>query len=262
MRQIARSVLCVMMMSLCLPLRVHGQDAPQRDAQAIALLQKMTSAAGWPADNSLQDVTVHATITITPLKGAVHSDQVVIKARSSDEKVHVDNLTTGASMYRLDEFAIYRNGKTVRPIPWLSMEHLYGAFIPFLMPVHRFANSDRELLYKGQQDVNGASAYVVSTRQTDTTTGTRADLRRRASQMTLSISTATLLPLQSEIEMTLSNYTARIPTTIQYTNYQQVDGISVPFEINVQPKGQASFQIVIQSLQWNTGLTEGDFIPQ
>lgn len=256
-----RHSLVSLLLILTAPL-ITCQTALQRDAQALTIIAKMQAAAGWPIDGSLKDITVTATMTITGLDGKSHSDQLIIKAREADERVLVTNLTTGASMLRIGEFAVYKNGKDTRTIPWLAMAPFYGSFIPFLTPFQHIASSDRTVLYQGEANIEGVATYVISTKQDDTATGVRADLRRRAAAMTVYVSQSTLLPVGSEVELSLSNYTAKIPTDVRYQKYQQVGGHFVPFEIDIQPKHQASFQIVIQNVQWNVGLTTADFTPE
>jgi hypothetical protein len=59
----------------------------------------------------------------------------------------------------------------------------------------------------------------------------------------------------------VKTFSVSLPEDIYFSNYQRVDGISVPFTVTESINGQQIWMIQLSSIQFNSGLTDTVFAP-
>jgi len=230
--------------------------APQRDAQAVILLQQSVAAMASvsPTDSrATGEITVTAgsettqgTVTILTRGFAETSIQVqtsdnpwtIVFANGEANKVEPSNTT----IYSLELAA--------------SSQCLYFP-LPYLYSI--LANSDYSIQYIGQDTLASSTTYHIVVQNTFNSSPayqflspfTTADIWFDA---------ATALPVKiGMVHRNGGGSAPRIPFSVVYSNYQTVSGVRYPFTIQEYVTETLWATASIQSVIFNSGLTDSAF---
>jgi hypothetical protein len=226
-----------------------------RDPQAVALLQKSIAVMGvLPSDSRV-------------------SGNITIVAGSSTEQGTIQVLTRGTTQTSVTVQAgasnwsvIFSGGQANRieagTTSTLSLERSASSQslhfpLPFLSGL--LSNADVSFQFIGQESLGSSEANHIRVQNTFAS----QPLWQSLSEFTIAdiwLDTSTGLPTKiSLIRRDGGGSAPRIPISISYSNYQIVSGVRYPFAIQEFITGTLWATTTIQSVSFNTGLTDANF---
>jgi hypothetical protein len=229
---------------------------PQRDPQAVSVLQQSFAAMGGalPADSV-------ATGTISLVEGSsTPQGTISISTRGIDQSLEDITLPNDHRIVVYSRLAAAetRAGKT----KVTSLELALSSQTPdFPLPLVAWAlnSPDAAVSYVGLEQVNGESFHhirVWNAFASNPVLQSRAEFSMRD----IWIDATRFLPRKmSYLRRLAAGAIPRIPVEVSYTDYQQVSGILYPFQIQKNFNGTPWATIVITGVKLNTGLSDSDF---
>lgn len=230
--------------------------APQRDPQAIAILQQSVAAmaTSTPTDSS-------ATGTVNVVEGSTtQGGSIQILTLGTSYTSEVQNLTGG------QRSVIYSNGDALESTPTQSANPPLELIVTdqcadFPLPLLQalLNTADVSIVYVGPEIQNDQPVQHIREWKTFQS---KPSLQKLApfSTRDIWISSASGLPVEIA-------YTRRagggsvpgIPVAIFYSNYSNVNGVLYPFEIKKSLNGTPWTTISISSVSFNNGLAASKF---
>jgi len=132
-------------------------------------------------------------------------------------------------------------------------------FFPALSILSQLSNPSVTTTYIGQETKNGAAVqhlhFVV---QSSDPTGFFQQLSAEDVYLDASSNLPVVIAFNAHSDTDAST---NIPVEIDFSNYQAVSGVQVPFRIQMQFNGSLLLDLAIQSATWNSGLTDATFSP-
>lgn len=230
-------------------------SAPQRDPQAVALLQQSVSVMGVPPSDSTATGNV-----ITVAGSLTQQGSVTILTRGSAQS------SIQFQMPNNPWTVVFSNGQankvetaqtTVYPFELAASSQCLYFPLPFLSGI--LNNPDYSIQYVGQETVGSSSANHIVVQNTFNSTPTYQFL----SPFTLAdiwIDASSALPIKiGMIRREGGGSAPRIPISVSYSNYQLVSGVRYPFAIQELYTDTLWATTTIQSVTFNTGLTDNNF---
>jgi hypothetical protein len=231
-------------------------QAPQRDPQAIALLQQAVAAmaSSAPTDSS-------ATGTVTIVEG------------SSTETGSIKILTLGPSqtsetitLTSEQRVVVYANGNAretaASQSSSLPSELAISDQCPdFPLPVMLAAlnNPDEAFHYVAAETLDGTAVQHIQFWNSFTSNPHQQNLAPFSTK-DVWIDSASGLPLKiSYFRRAGSGAVPAVPVEVFFSNYTKINGVLYPFQINKSYNGTPWEAITIQSVSFNTGLTTAQF---
>ncbi len=231
-------------------------SAQPRDPQAVALVQLAATAMGGAAPS---DST--ATGTITVVAGSLtENGQITILTRGTNQTAEQISLPSGQraviySNFEAKETTPSASGAVVTE---LAVTDQCPAFpLPLLLAA--LNNSDEAFQYVGQETLNGAAVQHV---RVWNTFASNPHLQKLASFSTQDIwfDASSNLPVKlAYTRQAGSGAVPAIPVEVLFSNYTNVNGVLYPFQIQKSYNGTPWQTITIQSVVFNTGLTDAQF---
>jgi hypothetical protein len=130
-------------------------------------------------------------------------------------------------------------------------------FFPPFSVLSQLSNTNLVASYVGQETKNGAAVQHLSFAvQNGDTTG----LSQQLSTEDIYLDASSYLPVALAFNVHPDNdASANIPVEIDFSNYQTVSGVQVPFHIQQFLNGTVLYDLTIQSATLNSGLTNTAF---
>lgn len=227
----------------------------QRDPQAVALLQQSVSVMGVPPTDST------ATGNVTTVAGSLtQQGTVTILTKGSTEtsiQFQVPNNPRTVIFANGQANKIETSQTTVYPLELSASSQCLYFPLPFLTGV--LSNADYSIKYVGQETVESSTANHIVVQNTFTSSPTYQFL----SPFTVAdvwIDAASGLPVKiGMIRREGGGSAPRIPISVVYSNYQAVSGVRYPFTIQEFVTETLWATTTIQSVAFNTGLTDSNF---
>lgn len=230
--------------------------APARDPIAIALVQKSVAAmtANSPSDSS-------ASGNITVVEGSTTENGTIsIETLGTSESAETINLPDGQRAIIFsngDAKEINGNQSVNPPLELIVVDQCADFPLPLLSAF--LSNPDESFLYIGQESLNGESVQHI---QVWNSFASKPRLQKLApfSMRDIWFDSTSYLP----VKVTYSRRAGEgsvpaIPVEIDFSGYQNVNGVMYPFQINKSYNGTPWQTITIQSVSFNTGLTDAQF---
>jgi hypothetical protein len=229
--------------------------APQRDPQAVALLQKSVSVMGIPPSDST------ATGSVTTVAGSLTQQgtatiltrglaQTSIQFQMPDNPWTVVFASGQANKLETTQTTVY-------PLELSASSQCLYFPLPFLSGI--LNNADYSVQYIGQEAVGSSTADHVVVQNTFNSTPTYKFL----SPFTVAdiwIDASSELPLKiGMIRRGGGGSAPKIPISVAYSNYQTVSGVRYPFTIQEFVTETLWATTNIQSVTFNSGLTDSNF---
>lgn len=238
---------------------LHAQQTPTpapRDPAAISLIQKAASAMATAIPNDSS-----ATGSITIVEGtSTQSGTFQFLTRGTAETAEQITLP---SEQRVVIFSS-RDAKEVRGsntnIPPLeeSITDQYEDFpLPFLLSV--LNNTDSAYQYIGQETLNGESIQHVKTWDTFASNSYLQQLAPFSTRDIWFDSTSGLPVKIAYVRQAGEGNVPRFLVELFFSNYINVSGVQFPFQIKKSYDGTPWETITIESVSFNTGLTDANF---
>ena len=229
--------------------------APQRDPQAVSLLQKSISVMGVPPSDST------ATGNVTTVAGSLtQQGTVTILTRGSTQtsiQFQMPNNPWTVVFASGQANKLETTETTVYPLELAASSQCLYFPLPFLAGI--LNNADYSVQYIGQEAVGSSTANHVVVQNTLNSNPTYKFL----SPFTLAdiwIDASSGLPLKiGMIRRDAGGSAPKIPISVVYSNYQTVSGVRYPFTIQEYITETLWATTTIQSVTFNSGLTDSNF---
>jgi len=253
------SLLCVCL--LCFP--AGSQQAtststapPQRDAEAVALLQQSVASFG-----SIQPFDSTATGSVTITAGSLTTEGTVT--------ILTKGVTETSIQFHMPEnpwTVIFANGQankveatqtTVYPLELAASSQCLYFPLPYLYSV--LSNPDYSIQYVGQETLGFSTANHILVQNTfNSATAYQSLSSFTTADIWLDATTA--LPVKiGMVHRDGGGSAPRIPFSVVYSNYQTVSGIRYPFTIQEYVTDTLWATTTVQSVSFNSGLTDSNF---
>lgn len=231
-------------------------QAPQRDPQALALLQQAIRAMATiiPADSS-------ATGAITIVEGSTtQTGTIQILTRGTNQTSEQITLTD------TERVVVYSNGdakevngsqSAIPPLELIVTDQSPDFPLPLLLSV--LNNPDEAYKYIGQESLNGTTVHHI---QAWNTFASHPRLQKLApfSARDIWFDSSSGLPAKlSYSRRAGGGAVPSFPVEVFFSNYNNVSGILYPFQVKKSYNGTPWETISIHSVFFNTGLTDAQF---
>jgi hypothetical protein len=234
-----------------------------QDPQAISILtQSLNAMGGFAAVGAIQDYTENGTITYNwadePVQGAVRVQGKGLTGFRIDATLPagVQTLAINGMAGRLKT----ADGTLKRLAPY-NFANAGSLSFPALRLASALSNQTVSLSVVGTVQAEGHQVYQVQAIfPVDPTLATTVPIADLGTLDFFIDSTSFQLVKSSENVRSERDATVAYLHEIVYTNYQPAGGIAVPFGINERIGGQQTWSITVQSLSFNSGLSDSEFI--
>lgn len=231
-------------------------QTPQRDPQAIALLQQTVAAmaSSIPTDSS-------ATGAVTIVEGSTtQNGSIQILTRGTSQTAETLTLPDG------QRAIVYSNGEakeingassTSPPLELIVTDQCPDFPLPLLLS--SLSTSDQAIHYVGAETLDGKSVQHI---QVWNTFSSNPALQNIAPFSTKDIWLDAISGLPLKIAYSRragSGAVPTIPVEVTYSNYTKVNGILYPFQIDKSLNGTPWMTITISIVSFSTGLTDSHF---
>ena len=222
---------------------VGAQQPPQRDPQAILIIQQSLAAMGGVQLAAIQDSQVAGTIQHSRPDGSLRM-HVIIKSKGT-KLLRYEVQTQNGTRLR-----ILNRGRAVIHTPaghvrQLSINNTLAeriSHIPILSLLGDWADPAIEIQYVGPANNNGHSADVIALSYAPTVDPAGAALYRSFSRTQFYIDQSTRVLLKTEFKNFAENDSnSSQKVEITYTDYRLVNGVLVPFLQTTYTDGNLGF---------------------
>lgn len=266
--RIARAVLLVSLLVLVSSVSMAQQTAVStpapRDAQAVSVLQR--SLAALAGTTSLTDVTLNANANY--VAGSDEETGSATLKATAIGRGRVDlSLSGGQRSEVMDASQAAPTGSWCGPDgTWHTTvtHNLYSDptwFFPAFLISRALSTSSYAISPMDAETQNGVAVEHVKIYQEQLgATARLATLIQGLSQIDLYFNSSTLLPVSIAFNTHADNNAlVNIPIQIKFSNYQTVQGISVPYHIQKYIQNGLLLDLTVSSVQVNSGLPTSDF---
>ena len=266
-----RITLSLVFATLALVAPLLGQQNPtvssqpltvQRDPQAITLLtQALNAAGGTAAVGSIQDFTGTGNVTFY-WAGQDVPGSIIFKGRGTTQ-FRLDASTASGN---LTVIANNGAGSVARPdgtTAVLSLPvtlNLGSATLQVLNIAAALGDSSMSILNEGSSTYNGTQVTVVRVERALPSTGSSNPIPDTASARDLFIDSNTHLILAvRDRAYPKDGIGPTTPHDLVFSDYQNVNGVLVPFAIKEEIDGQVTMTVQLSQVTFNTGLSDSNF---
>ncbi|HEV2422871.1 MAG TPA: hypothetical protein VGS59_14260 [Candidatus Acidoferrales bacterium] len=261
--RIARSVLLVFLFVLVLRV-LNAQPAPApRDAHAVALLQRSLSAL--VGTNTLNDATL--TGYANYIAGSdEETGSVTLKATAIGQGRADLSLSNGKRSEVIDTSQATPVGS------WCGADGVWHPMVAHNLYTDPSWFSPAFLISRARSNVN----YAISPLDAETQNGVAVEhvriyfqsdgsldpptLVQGLSQIDIYLNASTLLPVSIAFNTHADNNALlNIPIQVTFSNYQLVQGISVPYHVQKYVQNGLALDVTVTGVQFNSGLSTSDF---
>lgn len=236
---------------------------PQRDSQAITILNQVISAAGGSAAiNAVQDVTASGTVTFN-WAGQQVVGSATIKGRGIGQFRLEATLPSGLQTWTVrDGQAFMKDASGTATPASFHAPTFENLVFPLQIAVTALQDTTIGLVYVGMETTNGGEVHHIRVIRPVTGNANPTDVEGRAATTDVFIDSNTLQATSlSGVAFMKERVGVTCPREIQYSNYQAAKGILVPFSITELIAGQQTFNIQLSQVSFNSSLTDSDFQP-
>jgi hypothetical protein len=255
-------VLSVLPFSLLAQQPTQVTVAPTRDQQAVAILASCVTASGG-AETLLRIANYSETGNITYFWGEGEVSGPVTVYGSRYDQFRLDaQLPEGKRSWTVNSGQGWlrdTDGKSTR-IPIHAGMHQGSLTLPYTWLLAALRDTSVAISLVAQETFSGAQVYVVRTQKNYTLRqDPTGDWTKWSARQYLVDAKSFALLGTREIVHPNDSAQKELEQVVLYSNYRQVDGISVPFAIAETISGQKTWAIQLNTFTLNPGLTQQDF---
>lgn len=268
--RIARSVLLMFSFVLVSSVSSAQQTAistpAPRDAQAVSVLQR--SLAALVGTTNLTDVTLNASASWTAGSDE-ETGSATLKATAVGQGRVDLSLSNGSRSEVMDASQPAPTGS------WCGTDGTWHAtvthnlysdptwFFPTFLIRRALAGTGYAISPADAESLEGIAVEHVSIYQTAGFAAQQATKTQGLGEIDLYLNASTLLPVQLTFNTHAdTNALINIPVAIEYSNYQVVQGASVPYHIQKYINNGLTLDLTVSNAQVNSGLSATDFQAQ
>lgn len=251
-------LLSLVCLFLAIPLNAQQAALPAapRDARAVGILQKSVAAMALTVPS---DSTAEGNLTI--VEGSTdEAGSISFQTLGTDYTSEIISLPEG------DRTVVYAKGdakeingtQTVHPpLQLIVIDQCADFPLPLLSAM--LINTDEAFRYVGEETLNGESVEHIQTWRTFATKPKLQELGPFGLR-DIWIDSTSGLPLKIAYSRQAGGGAVpAVPITVTFSDYKNVNGVLYPFQIEKTFNGMPWQTISIQSVAFNTGLTESQF---
>jgi hypothetical protein len=256
-----------LVLSFCLVFAVFPTFAQQpvaTNTQAVALASSALAALN--GTTQVSDVTLTGTGTRT-VGADVESGNFTLKALGDYQSRldFVESAGTLSEVFNLSSntpqgFWLGTDG-TQHPVA--SHNCLAGEvwFFPSLSVLAQASSTNYTALYVGLETKNGVSVqHIQIVPQSSAVSAVSNQMLAQIATTDVYLDSSSYLPVAIAFSTHPDdNANLNIPVEIDFSNYQNVQGVSIPFHVQKLMNGSLLLDLTVQSAQVNTGLTSAVF---
>ena len=252
--------------SFLFPFAAQQTPSPS-DMQAVQLLQKAKTNAGWDRDWSLVSFQYAGAVSVEAEPGSAQSAQlngeysgrskIRVTARNDNSTATTTTVVNGS-----EAEVISSSGISYYTAPAFIEAH--GLF-PFLSEVVALSEATFTFEYAGQVPTNQGLAHLIVVSRTPTKDAVGGDNQvLRVPDTKIWLATDTLLPVQLETpRRAVGTSVAFVGIRRQFSDYRIVDGVAVPFTIQESlQEGKPIETITITSIKFGVTIADSEFAIQ
>jgi len=256
---------------LFLPVSIQAQQptptAPApRDAQAVLVLQRSLAALTGTA----QVNAVTLTGTATRIAGSDNESGTVMLKATAIGQGRVDlNLSSGQRSEVTDKSQAAPTGSWSGPDgTWHTVagHNLFSDptwFFPAFLMSRVLSTSTYVVLPVDAEVTDGIAVKHFAVYEQAEQADPSATLTESLSRTDIYIDSSTFLPIAISFNTHPDNNAlVNIPTEIKFSNYQNVQGVSVPYHIQEYVQNGLALDMTVASVQVNSGFSATDFQAQ
>lgn len=235
-----------------------------RDAQAVSVLQR--SLAALTGTTNLSDVTLDANANYVAGSDE-ESGSATLKATAIGQGRIDLSLSNGSRSEIVDTSQAAPSGS------WCGTDGIWHAtvahnlytdptwFFPAFLISRALSTSTYAISAVDAETQGGiAVQHIKIYQQQSEATSDLATLIQGLSQVDLYLNPSTMLPMSITFNKHADNNAlVNIPIEIQFSNYQTVQGISVPYHVQKYIQNELGLDLTVTSVQVNSGLSSSDF---
>jgi hypothetical protein len=242
-------------------LNCQQATAVQRDPQAVAILTLALNASGGASVIAgISDFTAIGNITYywgEPIQGSV-----TVQGRGLHEFRVDASLPDGVHSSITNAIASFQRNpdRSTSPLPSQNTRRLVAASFPAFHILAAFQDASVSVTYGGQVLHNGQQVHDIIVRKTFSTNGDPGGALSSISKAHIFID-PNALTVQSIVDTAYrrDGGPGEYPHEMQFSAYQAVNGILVPFSVSEFVAGQHTMAIQLSRVTFNSGLTDSAF---
>jgi hypothetical protein len=248
-----------------LPFTLNAQESPQnveRDAQAINLLAQCLSASGGAsAIMSIKDFAGTGEITYF-WAGKQVQGSVTIRGIGLNEFRLDAEVPNGTRSWIINnmEGALIKSDGTTASIPYSNAVNRGSFTFPLAYLQEALNDASTSVTYKGQVTLGNKQVYDI---QLDKPFPGKADKDGRLSKLSirdfLIDPSSFLIVATKDSEYGKNLFNPGVTHEVDFGDYSNVNGIAVPLSITEFVGGQETSTLKLDSVSFNTGLTDDQF---
>ncbi len=250
------SALVLPLALLSVPFTVHSQQPPQRDPQAIAILQKSLLVMGGvvPPD-SVATGSVELTAGSTTEKGTVR-----ILTRALEQSI--EEIATDQRKYRL----IYSRGRaseslgdSVKQLPLELAVTSQAKHFPLVVIARALTQPNTAAQYVGLETQDSVACHHIRISNAPDADPKRQHLSEFSAR-DIWIDSVTGLPRRiAHVRRASKGPNPGVRFETLYSDYRNIGGILYPFLIQKTASGTVFLTFRIEAITFNAGLTDNNF---
>jgi len=242
--------------------QTSAPTTPTRDPQAITILtQCLQAAGGTQAISAIQDFTGTGTITYNWANQNV-AGSVTVKGRGTGQFRLDADLPNGKLSWAVskgDGFYQELDGRT-RHIFFQNAVNFGSLTFPYVAIAASLSDTSTSVSYIGVNVQNGQKTYDIRMQQNFSTDRDPTGILSKLTKRDFFIDATTFQVVSiSDMVHPEKITTIDIPHEMQFSDYQTVNGVVVPFSISELADGQHTYTIQLSQITFNTGLQDSDF---
>lgn len=243
---------------------VHAQQSstsspPKRDQQAISILsQCLQAAGGTQAISNIQDFTGSGTITY----GDQAQGSVTIKGRGLTQFRADANLPDGVHSWIVSNGLAFQRSPDGSTSPLSSQNAVKSPIATFPLPylLSILQNTSINISYGGLVTHDGTQVYDILVQKTLSPSVDPMNTVGDATKAHFFIDPKAMVIVSvQDSAFRKDGGPGASAHEMQFSNYQTVSGLSVPFSISELIAGQKTATIQLTQVTFNSGLTDSDF---
>ncbi|HEX9272996.1 MAG TPA: hypothetical protein VGA01_12360 [Candidatus Binatia bacterium] len=241
---------------------VLAQTSVNRDPQAVSVLsQTLNAAGGIKALTAVQDFS--GTGTVTFYWANQETGSVTVQGRGADQFRMDAVLPEGVRSVLVNDgsgLVIQTDGR-VETMTYQGATNLGNATFPLLEALGQYQNTAISISYVGLVNHLGNPAHDIRFQLIYPSQLDPAGLQSAQTMREIFIDPNTFLPVSILDSIDTARNTSGLSHEFVFANWQQVNGIAVPFWITESVGNQSLVTIQLTQVTFNTGLSSTAFVP-
>jgi hypothetical protein len=236
-------------------------SAPQRDPQAVAILQQSLNVAGGISTIGLvTDYTASGAITYHRA-GQDVAGNVTIRGRGLDQFRIDASMPAGVNSWVASHGKAFEKAEdgTVSQVLGLSFISPSSLILPYIQLVQALKDRTFSIEFRGPTTIDGNSAYDIQVRRGFALPdGTIRTTEIGALDVFIDAASSHIIMTRDEARPP-RNSAEGPPHEMRFADYRSINNLLVPFAVSESIGGQGTWQIQLNNFSFNSGLTDSSF---